>query len=345
MDQSLEHEEAVTHEDEEETRELRKLARNIHPVILEKFYGCGSPIPPLLEGRTVLDLGCGTGRDVYVAAQLVGGSGSVIGIDMTDEQLAVAREHEEWHAHKFGFSKSNVSLRKGFLEDLKSADVADETVDVVISNCVINLVPDKEVVLQEVARVLKPGGELFFSDVYADRRVPPHLQKDKVLFGECLSGALYLGDFRRLMAKVGLGAWGIVTERLLAINNDKLAAKVGPIRFYSMTVRAIKLPGGIQQEDSCEDYGEVAKYNGAIEGYPDAFSLDRTRVFQTQAYTPVDSSTAAMLKTSRYSSAFKVSEAGPHRGPFTAWPGPLGFVAGSWIPTGNPATDGAPSCC
>ncbi|CAI5487827.1 unnamed protein product, partial [Closterium sp. Naga37s-1] len=313
--------------------DIRRLLSNVHDEILSKFYGCGSPIPPLLKGCTVLDLGCGTGRDVYVAAQLVGPTGQVIGIDMTDEQLAVARKHEEYHREKFGFAESNVSFRKGFIEDLRAANVEDSTVDVVVSNCVINLAPSKVPVISEIARVLKTGGELYFSDVFADRRIPKHLQQDKVLFGECLSGALYLEDFRRLMASVGLGGWGVVEARELDVENPEIAARVGPIRFYSLTVRAVKLPSGAgdgEGEDLPENYGQMATYSGSIPEQGGEFTLDNVRVFKAGVPTPVDATTAAMLTVSRYSSAFTVTEKGAHQGPFTGWARFPASVAGAW---------------
>ncbi|CAI5976600.1 unnamed protein product [Closterium sp. NIES-64] len=313
--------------------DIRRLLSNVHDEILSKFYGCGSPIPPLLKGCTVLDLGCGTGRDVYVAAQLVGPTGQVIGIDMTDEQLAVARKHEEYHREKFGFEKSNVSFRKGFIEDLKAANVEDSSVDVVVSNCVINLAPSKVPVIAEIARVLKTGGELYFSDVFADRRIPKHLQQDKVLFGECLSGALYLEDFRRLMASVGLGGWGVVEARELDVENLEIAARVGPIKFYSLTVRAVKLPSGASDgegEDLPENYGQTATYSGSIPGQAGEFTLDDVRIFKAGVPTPVDATTAAMLTVSRYSSAFTVTEKGAHQGPFTGLARFPASVAGAW---------------
>jgi len=94
--------------------------------------------------------------------------------------------------------------------------------DFVISNCVINLVEDKEKVLKEVFRVLKNGGELFFSDVYSDRRIPKHLQDDKVIWGECLSGALYVEDFRRIMARVGFLDYRVTKSHIITVNNPKI---------------------------------------------------------------------------------------------------------------------------
>jgi arsenite methyltransferase len=166
------------------TAEVAKLLRNVHPDVHDRFYGCGSPIPPLLRGLTTLDLGCGTGRDTYLLAQLVGSEGRALGVDMTPEQLEVAEGTVAWHAKKFGFEKPNTQFIKGDISDLKAAGIEDESVDIVVSNCVLNLAADKEAVFREIFRVLKPGGELYFSDIYADRRIPDALQRDKVLWGE-----------------------------------------------------------------------------------------------------------------------------------------------------------------
>ena len=137
--------------------------------IQDRFYGCGSPIPHALEGATVLDLGCGTGLDAYLASQLAGETGRVIGVDMTPEQLEVARRYQEDHRVRFGHANSNVEFHQGYMERLDLIGLEDNSVDVVISNCVINLAPDKERV-SEILRVLKPGGEMFFADVFTDRR-------------------------------------------------------------------------------------------------------------------------------------------------------------------------------
>ena len=150
----------------------REIMREIEPEILQKFYGCGSPIPPALEGCTVLDLGCGTGRDVYLMSRLVGPAGHVIGVDMTDEQLDVALRHLETQTKRFGYSQPNVSFKKGFIEDLTGVGIEDQSVDVVVSNCVINLSPQKPRVFSEIFRVLKPGGEMYIADIFADRRLP-----------------------------------------------------------------------------------------------------------------------------------------------------------------------------
>lgn len=163
---------------------LKPLLERIHPEILSRYYGCGLVCPPLLEGCRVLDLGCGAGRDVYALAQLAGPSGEVVGVDMTEEQLAVAEGHRAHHRQAFGYD--NVRFLHGYLERLDELDLEPGSFDVIVSNCVVNLSPDKDAVLTGVQRLLRPGGEFYFSDVYADRRIPEAVRNDPVLYGECL---------------------------------------------------------------------------------------------------------------------------------------------------------------
>lgn len=279
---------------------LRPFLSDLHPEVVSRFYGCGSPLPPALEGRTVLDLGCGSGRDCYLLSRLVGESGQVIGVDMTEEQLAVAKRHCDWHAERYGYKRSNVKFIQGHIEDLASAGIADNSIDVVVSNCVINLSPDKRQVLAEIFRVLKPGGELYFSDVYADRRIPQSLKLDPVLLGECLGGALYWEDFRRIMQDLGCPDMRVVKENPITLDDPEVAAKIGMVAFRSITVRAFKLP----LEDRCEDFGQVAVYKGSIAEHAHAFDLDDHHHFETGRPLRICGNTADMLGSSRYAEHF-----------------------------------------
>ncbi len=175
--------------------EILSALRNVHEEVKARYYGCGLVAPQAIAGCHVLDLGSGSGQDAYILAQLVGSEGSVTGVDATPEQLAVARGHEDWHRQRFGYDKSNVRFLEGDIEKLGDLDLPEGHFDVIVSNCVINLVADKRAVFEAAHRLLKPGGELYFSDVYSERRVPKNLRDDPVLHGECLSGALYWGDF------------------------------------------------------------------------------------------------------------------------------------------------------
>ena len=313
--------------------EIRAVLPLIADEILTKFYGCGSPLPPLLEGMTVLDLGCGSGRDVYIASKLVGETGRSIGVDMTTEQIEVAKKYQEEQRERFGYKTSNVTLLQGYIEDLKSLGIEDNSVDVVISNCVINLSPAKEQVFKEIYRVLKPGGELYFADVFSDRRMPEVIANDPVLRGECLGGTLYTEDFRRIMAKCGWADFRYTSITSLSTDNDEIVNKLGFASFSSRTVRAFKLN---DLEDICEDYGQVAYYDGSISGYPHYFDLDDHHRFITGKPMLVCGNTASMISNTRYGKAFKViGDRSTHFGAFE----------GCGTDSGNSGETVSGSCC
>ncbi len=164
---------------------VKAVLEQIHEEVQARYYGCGLVVSEGLEGLRVLDLGCGSGRDTFLLSKLVGRQGFVVGIDMTPEQINFARRHVAYHTSRFGYDRPNVDFIDGTVEHLEESGLEAGTFDLVVSNCVINLVPDKRAVLQQVYRLLKAGGEFYFSDVYADRRIPPSLTEDPVLYGEC----------------------------------------------------------------------------------------------------------------------------------------------------------------
>ena len=303
----------------------RRILAQLAPEVLDKYYGCGVCIPEAIEGLTVLDLGSGSGRDVYLLSKLVGEHGHVIGVDMTEEQLDVARRHIDFHTEKFGYAQPNVEFRHGYIEDLAAAGLPDNSVDLVVSNCVLNLSTDKEATYREIFRVLKPGGELFIADVFADRRVPENLRQDPILYGECLSGAMYTEDFRRLLLTLGVHDYRQFSGRRLTINNPEIEAKVGNIGFYSLTVRAFKL----DFEDKCEDHGQVATYLGTVPGQATQFVLDDHHTFETGRPMLVCGNTAAMLEATRYAPHFRVlGDTSQHFGLFDCGASPVAAVAG-----------------
>ncbi|MHC4187601.1 MAG: methyltransferase domain-containing protein, partial [Planctomycetota bacterium] len=243
--------------------------------VKDKYYGCGSPIPLSLEGLKILDLGCGTGRDCYVMSKLVGEDGFVTGIDMTENQLAVAKKYVSEQTAMFGYIQPNVNFVFDYIENIQD-HFEKESLDIVTSNCVINLTDDKEAVFQQVYDVLKFGGEMYFSDVYADRRVPDQISRDPVLHGECLGGALYFKDFERIARRVGFTDPRIYSRRRITIQNEEIERMVGDIRFYAITYRLWKLK---DLEDACEDYGHVAVYKKRIPHSPGKFQLDCGHIF------------------------------------------------------------------
>lgn len=281
---------------------LKDRMSKVHPEVSGRYYGCGLVAPDLLKGARILDLGSGSGHDSYILAGLVGESGEVVGVDMTDEQLAVANEYHQYHADQYGYAKPNTRFLKGYLEKLDELDLEPGSFDVIVSNCVINLSQDKEAVLRHAYNLLKPGGELYFSDVYADRRVPEELVNDPVLYGECLSGALYWNDFYGFAKKVGFLDPRLVTDRELQITNDEVEAKIGHIKFFSATYRLFKLPA---LETHCEDYGQAVIYKGGIENAEDVFELDAHHYIQKGKIFPVCGNTWHMLKGTRFEKHFE----------------------------------------
>ena len=320
---------------------LKPLLGRIHPDVLSRYYGCGLVCPPLLEGCRVLDLGCGSGRDVYALAQLVGAAGSVVGVDMTDEQLAVARQHQAYHAGVFGYN--NVTFMHGYIERLDELDLVPGSFDVIVSNCVVNLSPDKDAVLAGVQRLLKPGGEFYFSDVYSDRRVPTVVKNDPVLYGECLGGALYWKDFERLAHRHGFADPRLVEDRPLDITDPVLAQRTGNLQFFSATYRLFKLP---ELESACEDFGQAVVYKGSVAEHGGRFVLDKHHNIQTGKVFPVCGNTWHMLRGTRFASHFDfIGNFDTHYGIFEGCGTSLPFGWAAGAAPGSPGYCGPAGCC
>ena len=168
--------------------------------------GCGTPasFADMKEGMTVLDLGSGAGIDCFIAAKYVGKTGKVIGVDMTDEMIQKANDN------KSKVDAGNVEFRPGEIENLP---VLDGSIDRVISNCVINLVPDKAVAFNEIFRVLKPGGKFIVSDIVVNGTVSDQERKDASLWAGCVSGALDRNDYLAIIARSGFSGIRILSER------------------------------------------------------------------------------------------------------------------------------------
>ena len=164
--------------------------------VFESFAGCGNPVAlaSLSEGEVVLDLGSGAGLDMFVAAKKVGESGRVIGVDMTDDMLQKARENAE----KLGIT--NVEFRKGDIEEMP---VEDDSIDVIISNCVINLAPNKDKVFREAFRVLRPGGRMMISDIVLDAPLPKSVSDEVAEYTGCIGGAILQEEYLKLMREAG----------------------------------------------------------------------------------------------------------------------------------------------
>uniref|UniRef100_A0A096P6G3 Arsenite methyltransferase n=1 Tax=Papio anubis TaxID=9555 RepID=A0A096P6G3_PAPAN len=285
-------------------KHIREALQNVHEEVALRYYGCGLVIPEHLENCWILDLGSGGGRDCYVLSQLVGEKGHVTGIDMTKGQVEVAEKYLDYHMEKYGFQASNVTFIHGYIEKLGEAGIKNESYDIVVSNCVINLVPDKQQVLQEAYRVLKHGGELYFSDVYTSLELPEEIRTHKVLWGECLGGALYWKELAILTQKIGFCPPRLVTANLITIQNKELERVIGDCRFVSATFRLFK----------CSKTGPTKRcqviYNGGITGHEKELMFDANFTFKEGEIVEVDEERAAILKNSRFAQDFLIRPIG-----------------------------------
>lgn len=257
--------------------------------VLDISYGCGSPVglAGLKAGQVMADLGSGGGIDCFIGAKKVGPTGKIFGIDMTDEMLGKANVAKETVSKTLGYA--NVEFKKGVMEDIP---LEDNSVDVVTSNCVINLSPDKGKVLEEMYRIIKDGGKFCISDVVAEKEVPQKMQDDTTLWGECISGALKEDDFIELARKAGF--YGLyITSRYLYREAE------GHI-FYSITLNGYKLPKGSE----CKFQGHFAIYNGPFNKISD----DEDHEYPAGVPVEICTDTLKRLSQEPYAGQFSIIE-------------------------------------
>lgn len=291
--------------------------------IIDRDYGCGDPSRYVQEGDIVLDLGSGGGKICYMAAQLVGDKGRVIGVDMTDEMLALARSHQKAMAEKLGGDR--VEFHKGHIQDLAlsidaveeklqqqplaNADdyqqfeawkkqqskskpmVADDSVSLVISNCVLNLVDKdkRQQMISEIFRVLQPGGRVAISDIISDQHVPTSLQDDPTLWSGCISGAFEEKEFLQAFLDAGFVAVGYDKW------DDQPWQVVENIEFRSVTLMATK-----PSKEHLYDAGQAVIYKGPFSRVVD----DLGNIFTRGDRIAVSRRTFELIKSGPYAKDF-----------------------------------------
>ena len=259
--------------------------------VIDRFYGCGGPmsLAGVQSGETVVDLGSGAGIDVFIAAKKVGPQGRAIGIDMTDPMLGVAAKSKGEVAENLGYDV--VEFKKGFLEEVP---LDDACADLLTSNCVINLSPDKPAVFAEMWRVLKDHGRIVVSDIVAEGDLPAALKVNVHLWGECISGALSQDEFVAQLECAGF--YGV------QVLGKEFWKEVEGHRFHSVTVRGYKF----QKKQGCVFAGHRAIYLGPYASVSD----EEGHLFPRDEAVEVCTDTVAKLQRSPYVGAFAILEPG-----------------------------------
>ncbi|NOT84174.1 MAG: methyltransferase domain-containing protein [Methylococcaceae bacterium] len=332
--------------------------------IIDKDYGCGDPSRYVQQGDVVLDLGSGSGKICYMAAQLVGAAGKVIGVDMNDDMLNLACKYQAEMAEKLGSDR--VVFVKGQIQDLAldlaamnahlsenpvrhaedvialrawqeqqrktSPLIKDNSIDLVVSNCVLNLVhdSDKAQLIQEIFRVVKPGGRVAISDIVCDELVPAHLKNDTQLWSGCISGALQEHDFLQAFIAAGF----------VAVTLDKWESApwqvVEGIEFRAVTITAVK-----PQAEPCLDVGHAVIYRGPFSEVQD----DEGHVFYRGQRMAVCERSYKLLTGGVYGEQF-IGIAPTQQQPPKNWCHASGTIRSVKETKGAAhKADSAPSCC
>lgn len=341
----------------------RELLEILPDEIIEKDYGCGDPSRYVKKGDVVLDLGSGSGKICYMAAQLIGKKGKVIGVDMNDDMLGLARKYQAEMSEKLG--ADNVEFVKGQIQDLamdvnavniylkenpvnnaediialrawqekqrrESPLIKNNSIDLVVSNCVLNLVhdSDKEQLIQEIFRVTKPGGRVAISDIVSDEFVPEHLKQNQHLWSGCISGAMQEHEFLQAFIQAGF----------VAVAYDKWENEpwqvVEEIEFRSVTITAVKPIN----EDPI-DKGHAVIYRGPFSEVYD----DEGNVYMRGQRMAVCEHNYNLLTSATYSSDFiGIAPAIKHEGKI--WCSPPGTLRSVSETKGGSHNDNSNSCC
>ncbi|KAI3382741.1 hypothetical protein SNEBB_007294 [Seison nebaliae] len=217
------------------------LYKSLHEDVREKNYGCGIVYPQFVDNCKIIDLGSGSGCDCYMLSKMVGENGTILGVDMIPEQISLSKKYIDFHTKLFGFKKPNTNFIQDTIENfVKNKDIGKNFFDVAVSNCVINLVADKKLALQNIFSVLNEGGEFYFSDMYANINLPKF--DNPIMWGEGISGALYWKKFIEIAEEIGFTTPLMMSAAPIPVEDEEFKKILDPIgaKYVAITYRLFK---------------------------------------------------------------------------------------------------------
>lgn len=283
------------------TQEQLDVFNQLHDDIKNRYFGSGIPIPEKLEGKRVLDIGCGSGSLVFMLSKFVGPDGYVVGVDYSDGLIETAKAHSEHHWKLWGYKQANFEFHVGDAEKLDVFHWAPESFDLIVSNGVFVLLVDKERAFGHAYSLLKPGGQFYLTDVYAEKDMPPEVLENKELWCGG-SGSLRWDKLTPMVAKVGFTTPYLTQVYPIRVLHQiyKIIAEVN--RLLCVGWRLFKLPEGVKRTAS------RVSYKGDIAGYPTALPWDVDLTFKKGEGVDVDGDLATILSAAYLSDSFDISD-------------------------------------
>ncbi|XP_070184849.1 arsenite methyltransferase-like [Littorina saxatilis] len=250
------------------TKDQTDIYNQLSEEIKKRYYGSGINIPEKLEGKRVLDIGCGSGSLVFILSKLVGPKGSVFGVDMSDGLIDTAKQQSDFHAKLWGYDKPNFEFKVGNIETLDKLGFAPNSFDIVVSNGVFCLVPNKDAAFTHAYNLLKEGGQFYLNDVYAEKDPPEEYRNDEKLWSLGTTGAMRWDRLAEVSGRVGFTTPYLTCAAPVNIVKEEYNKMLGNGRYSCAGWRLFKLGQGAKRDAS------RVTYNGNISAFPQAFPWD-----------------------------------------------------------------------
>ncbi|XP_046357518.2 arsenite methyltransferase-like [Haliotis rufescens] len=281
------------------TPNIKNIVSQIHPETMKRYYGCGLNTPEGIEGKRVLDIGCGSGSLVFLLSKLVGPTGSVVGVDLSPNLIAECVNREDYHRNRWGYDKKNTEFFVGNAENM--SQLKDQSFDVIVSNGVFCLIPDKSKSFAEAFRLMKDGGELYLNDIYAETPAPAELRDDLKFWDWAVTGSQLPDELLSSAKDVGFTLPYLTSVGPIDVN-DSFKTLLPGRRYLCAGNRMFRLGSG-------SDRGPASvTYKGNIKDHESEFKWDVNLTFKTGEAVTVDGELAAILANTRYRDSFDLQD-------------------------------------